>query len=198
MNSTLYYSRLKMQFQIDEYTARAIKKFPHRAHDIVQSFDEKQVKCKQWLYDELSNIPIASQRIYVAGSWYGNILVPHLMDLYPDSEIRLHDIDEETIYISKNIYFKDCPMVKPDVVDSSEYEYKYFMINTSCEHMQPLKCRPNTYVVLQSNDYKEVEEHTNCVDSPDELADQYNVSEVYYSGELKFKNYTRFMVIGKT
>ena len=187
-----------MKFQIDECTARAIKKFPHRARDIIQSFDEKQVKCKRWLYNELFNIPITSQRIYVAGSWYGNILIPHLVELYPDSEIRIHDIDEETVYISKNIYFKDYPMIKPDMVDSSNYEYKYFMINTSCEHMHPLNCRPNTYVVLQSNNYEEIEEHINCVNSSEELAEQYNVSEVYYSGELEFDKYTRFMVIGKT
>ena len=189
-----------MKFQIDECTARAIKKFPHRARDIVHSFDKKQVKCKQWLYDELSNIPIIPQRIWVAGSWYGNLLVPYLLELYPDTKIRLHDIDEEVVYISKNIYFKDCPMVKPDVVDCSKFEYEYsgFLINTSCEHMQPLKCRSDTYVALQSNDYVEIEDHINCVNSPDELADQYDVSEVYYSGSLEFEKYTRFMVIGKT
>lgn len=187
-----------MRFQIDEYTARAIKKFPQKAQDIVQSFDKKQVKCKEWLYNELLNLPINPERIYVAGSWYGNVLVPYLLNLYPDVDIRLHDVSEETIYISKNIYFKDIANVKPDVVDSTKYEYKHFMINTSCEHMQPLKCRSGTYVALQSNNYVEIKDHINCVNSPDELADQYNVSEVYYSGSLQFEKYTRYMVIGKT
>jgi hypothetical protein len=186
-------------FQLDQKTARAIKKFPHRAVDIVQSFDEKQIKCKQWLYEELLNIPIpTSKRIYIAGSWYGNILVPYIQKLYPKTEIRLHDIDEETIYIAKNIFFGNDPFIKSDVINSNEYEYKYFVINTSCEHMMPLQIKSNTHVVLQSNNYFEIEDHINCVNSVDELIDQYNLKEVYYKGELEFEKYTRFMVIGKT
>jgi hypothetical protein len=186
-------------FQIDLASAKAIKKFPHKATDIAQSFNEKQIKCKHWLYQELFNIPIPEQkRIYVAGSWYGNILVPYIQQLYPQTEIRLHDIDEETISISKNIYFKDNQLVRPELINCSEYQYEYFMINTSCEHMPPLKCRNGTYVALQSNNYFEVQDHINCVNSVDELIDQYNLKEVYYKGELEFEKYTRFMVIGKT
>jgi len=187
-----------MQFQIDEYTARAIKKYPHRALDIVQSLSENQTACKQWLYNTLFNIPIDDPRkIFIVGSWYGNVLVPLIQDIYPNTLIQLHDIDQETIEIAKKIYFKNDSNVNCQVVNSLEYEYHCFMINTSCEHMLPLNVKKKTYVVLQSNDYREVEGHINCVDSAEELAQQYNVSEVYYSGELQFKNYTRFMVIGK-
>ena len=189
---------MSKMFQMDQATSKAIKKFPHKACDIAQSFDEKQIKCKKWLYQKLSNIPIPEQkRIYIAGSWYGNILVPRIQKLYPQTEIRLHDIDQEAILISKNYYFKNNNLVKSDCVDCSKYQYKYFVINTSCEHMIPLKCRQGTYVVLQSNNYRNIDEHINCVDSVEELAHQYNVSEVYYAGELDFENYTRFMVIGR-
>lgn len=186
-----------MYFTIDEYTAKALKKFPHRAKDIAQSFDNKQIKCKQWLCDQLSNISLKPSNIYLAGSWYGNTLVPNLVSLYPDAKIRLHDVDEEVIYIAKNIYFKNYPLVKPDVVDCLSYEYHDFLINTSCEHMQPLTCRTGTHIALQSNNYREVEEHVNCVDSPEELADQYNLIDIYYMGSMEFEKYTRFMVIGK-
>lgn len=188
-----------MKFQIDEYTAKALKKYPHRVKDIVQSFDYKQVQCKKWLYDELMNIGIPDPRvIYVAGSWYGNILVPYLLDIFPNTPIRLHDLDEEVTKISRNIYFENNKLVKSDAINCSEFEYHNFVVNTSCEHMQPLKCRPNTYVVLQSNNYTEIEDHINCVESADELAHQYNVKEIYYKGELEFEKYTRFMVIGRT
>ena len=182
---------------MDEKTQRAIKKYPHRAVDIAQSFDSKQVACKQWLYDELSNLDIPQQkRIYIAGSWYGNTLVPLLRKLYT-CEIRLHDIDEEALKISNNIYFNDDDLVKTDCVDSTSIEYKCLTINTSCEHMKPLKLRKGSYVVLQSNNYRSVSDHINCVDSPEELADQYGVTEDYYSGSLEFEKYTRFMIIGR-
>jgi hypothetical protein len=187
-----------MKFQIDPKTARAIKKHPHRAIDLVQSLSEKQVACKQWLYDTLINIPIEDpKKIFIAGSWYGNVLVPFLQDIYPDSPIKLHDIDEEAIEIAKKIYFIDDDQVKCEVMDSSEYEYHCFLINTSCEHMSPLQVKKKTHVVLQSNNYRGIDGHINCVDSAEELAHQYNVSEIYYSGELEFENYTRFMIIGR-
>lgn len=190
---------MENEFNIDECTAKVIKKYPQRAKDIVQSFDEKQIKSKEWLYNELSVLPIPEpRRIYVAGSWYGNILVPYLLDLFPNIPIKLHDLDEEVTKISRNFYFKDNEFVKTEAIDSTEFLYHRFLVNTSCEHMQPLKCKPNTYVVLQSNNYTEIEDHINCVDSPEQLAEQYNVDKIYYKGSLDFEKYQRFMVIGIT
>ena len=185
-------------FYMDEQTQRAIKKFPHRAADIAQSYDAKQLKCKEWLCDylEIINLP-KFKRIYITGGWYGNILCPKLKELYPNTQLRLHDIDKEAISICKNIFFKNDKFVKPDYVDSSQYQYKYFTINTSCEHMPPLDMMPGSYVALQSNNYFEIKEHINCVNSASELADQYDMKEVYYQGELEFDKYTRYMVIGR-
>ena len=183
---------------MDNLTQRAIKKYPHRAVDIAQSYDAKQIKCKQWLCDhlEMLNLP-QFKRIYIAGGWYGNILCPKLKELYPNTQLRLHDIDEEAIAMCKNIFFKNDITVKPECVDSSRYEYKYLTINTSCEHMKPLNIRSDSYVALQSNNYFEIDEHINCVNSEDELANQYNFKELYYKGSLTFDKYTRYMVIGK-
>ena len=184
---------------MDEKTQRAIKKYPHRAVDIAQSFDSKQVACKQWLYDELKNLCLPQpHKIFIAGGWFGNILIPHLLDIYPNvSRIKLHDLDEEATKICRNIYFEDSDIVRADVQDSTEFIYDTFVINTSCEHMKPLKLYKGTYVVLQSNNYRSVSDHINCVDSPEELADQYGIIEDYYSGSLEFEQYTRYMVIGR-
>lgn len=184
-------------FYIDDKTARAIHKYPHRAKDIVKSFDYKQVKCKNWLYEELKKLNIPQpKRIYVAGSWYGNILVPLLQQIY-NTHIKLHDVDEETIRIVNTIFFNEDAFVKGEVVDCKDIEYKYMVVNCSCEHMSPLNIRKDTIAILQSNNYREVEDHINCVDSSDELAEQYNITDVMYSGQLEFEKYTRFMVIGK-
>ena len=185
-------------FVMDAFTQRAIKKYPHLAADIAQSYNHKQVQCKEWLCDNLEFINhFEFKRIYIAGSWYGNVLVPKLKNIFPGIQIKLHDIDEDTVFIAKNIFFKDDESVKAEVVDSRDYLYKYLVINTSCEHMAPLKVRPGTCVALQSNNYREIEEHTNCIDSAAELAEQYKVKEVYYEGELEFDKYTRYMVIGR-
>lgn len=191
-----------MKFYIDPSTAKAIKRFPHRTEDIVQSFDPKQIECKQWLHDQLYCVkdkPESPDRIYIAGSWYGNVLVPLIHNIYPNAIIQMHDIDEEVVKISRNIYFSDNDNVMPTVTDCTEYIYSKknsIVINTSCEHMQPLHIRPDTFVVLQSNNYREVKDHINCVDSADELAEQYNIQTIYYSGEKTFEKYTRYMVIG--
>ena len=187
-------------FAMDATTQRAIKKYPHRAVDIAQSYNEKQVKCKDWLCDHLY-FDMRTQkfdRIYVAGGWYGQLLIPKLIHLYPEaSRIKLHDIDEETVSICRNIFFKDSDVVRADVQDCTAFEYDSFLINTSCEHMPPLKVRPGSYVALQSNNYREIEDHTNCVDSALELADQYGVKDIIFEGDLEFEKYTRFMVIGR-
>ena len=87
--------------------------------------------------------------------------------------------------------------MRADVQDSTEFTYDSFVINTSCEHMPPFKSYPGTFVALQSNNYYEIDEHTHCVSSVVELADQYDIKEVYYEGELEFDKYTRYMVIGR-
>jgi hypothetical protein len=185
-------------FYIDPITQKAIRKFPHRAADIAKSFDEKQIKCKQWLYEELlkCNLP-EKKKIYIAGAWFGTTVIPLIRNIYPNSQIIAHDLDEEVIKISKSLYFPEDDSIRFIEKDCELETYHDMLINTSCEHMQPLMCRKKTYVILQSNNYTEIEEHINCVNSPDELARQYNVSRLYYMGELKFQNYTRYMVIGK-
>lgn len=184
---------------MDEKTRKAIRKYPHRAVDIAESYDPKKIKSKEWLIEELDKIPFNPEWIYIAGSWYGNILVPKLLDLYPNiTRIKLHDIDPEVPKIARGIFFPDIECLRADQQDSTQFIYEHMVINTSCEHMGVLNICSNSTVVLQSNNYKEVEDHINCVDSWQELADQYKLKDVYYGGELEFEKYKRFMVIGRT
>ena len=44
-----------MKYSMDQTTQKAIKKFPHRAVDIAQSFDIKQIKSKEWLIKEFKS-----------------------------------------------------------------------------------------------------------------------------------------------
>ena len=85
-----------------------------------------------------------------------------------------------------------------------EYETTDLFINTSCEHMKPLKCTSGTLMILQSNNYTHdkdgtaINDHINCVKDVDELIAQYKMREdkTFYKGEKDFVTYKRFMAIG--
>jgi len=57
--------------------------------------------------------------------------------------------------------------------------------------------KKDTLVVLQSNDYKEVSQHINCVESVEDFANQYvgKLRNIKFY-EKDFIKYKRFMVIG--
>jgi flagellar biosynthesis regulator FlbT len=74
-------------------------------------------------------------------------------------------------------------------------------INTSCEHIENFTdwfklLLPGKLVALQTNNYFEIEDHINCVNSLDEFKQQVPLSNIIYEGELELEKYTRYMVIG--
>ena len=84
-----------------------------------------------------------------------------------------------------------------------EAEYD-IIINTSCEHMYPMtkfyEWNPDIgdpLYVLQSTNDDQYDDHINCVGSPEELAEQAKIADVWYSGSRVLPDgMTRFMVIG--
>ena len=75
------------------------------------------------------------------------------------------------------------------------------IINTSCEHIVNFiewysKIPTGKLVVLQNNNFFEVNEHVNCVNDLVDFADQAPLSKLLYEGELKLPKYKRFMRIG--
>lgn len=74
------------------------------------------------------------------------------------------------------------------------------IVNTSCEHMgnKWFEDLPNgMFVILQTNDYFENEQHSNCCEDLAAAKAKYPMSEIYYEGELDTQLYNRFMLIGK-
>jgi len=82
------------------------------------------------------------------------------------------------------------------------------IINTSCEHMKddwfynvPEKFVDNPrltpIIALQTNDYFDNPQHTNCVHNIDEALEKYKFKRVLYAGTLKTELYNRFMIIGR-
>jgi len=75
------------------------------------------------------------------------------------------------------------------------------IINTSCEHIQNFdvwynKIPSGKIVILQTNNFIEIEEHVNCSNSLEEFRIQTPMSIELYEGELVFPDYTRYMRIG--
>ena len=80
------------------------------------------------------------------------------------------------------------------------------LINTSCEHMFPMRrfrelnteLSGNPIYVLQSTNEDEYDDHINCVNGPEELAEQAELTDIMYSGtKILDSGMKRFMVIGK-
>ena len=75
------------------------------------------------------------------------------------------------------------------------------IINTSCEHIEKFTewfnaILKDKLVVLQSNNYFEIDDHVNCVKDITEFKQQAPLSNIIYEGELELEKYTRFMLIG--
>ena len=86
-----------------------------------------------------------------------------------------------------------------------DYQYESFpdiVINTSCEHITQdtynkwLKKIPSkSIIVLQSNNYFELDEHIRCANDITEFIDQSNI-KVWSSSIMELSKYNRFMIIG--
>jgi hypothetical protein len=75
------------------------------------------------------------------------------------------------------------------------------IINTSCEHFSDFsrwweKIPNGKFVVLQSNDFTDIEDHVDCVLSVDELVAKAGLNTLSFKGSLPCYGYTRFMIMG--
>ena len=52
-------------------------------------------------------------------------------------------------------------------------------------------------IILQSNNYFDIDDHVNCVNHEDELADKNDLFTLYYKGKTSLPLYDRYMVIGR-
>ena len=190
-------------FYIDERTALLLKKYPERLHDILTSLSKNQQTCKKWLMKELLHVQLKMnlkpfEKISIVGGWYGNIIIPLIQKHLSYNEIRFYDIDAEVIRLAKNFLHieGDISFRTQDATSVHFTGHKNLVINTSAEHMAPLTVQ-KSLMCIQSNNYREIEEHTHCVDSAEELAEMYGMNKLYYTGQIDMGKYTRFMAIGR-
>ena len=168
---------------------------------IINSVNDNQEKSKNWLLSKIDKYIwlIDNPKICVAAGWYG-----HLADKlkhFTKEKVLSFDKDPNTKFIGNKLY-KD---VWFKVMSIEDFKFKKYnvVICTSCEHLNRNviddmidKCMPGTLIALQSNNYKEINDHINCSNSVDEFEKTLKLNEVFFKDTLKFDKYDRYMIIG--
>ena len=203
-----------------------IKEDPSLEHNLLDSFSSNQVASKYALLNAVDNLNILDKQstVVIWGSWYGSILIPALTNKV--KKIVSIDLDEAPLQIAKNRLFenyKNIEYVCDDVFKTYRDAYlnTNLIINTSCEHMLPMKewkwfgagalsndqdtsifrtpkLPDECYFAFQSNNMFGIEGHVNCVNSLQEFKDQMpERAEILFEEEVADTRGTRYMLVGK-
>lgn len=191
---------------------------------VTDCFSRGQLESKKWLVDSLENLDVNLGNVFLCAGWYGTLATMIFESGTEVDKIRSFDIDSSVADIAK-VFNKPWVMddwkfqaVTDDIhdidfnshvfrvqrSDGSEVELMESpdtIINTSCEHIENFsdwyaKIPTGKIVILQSNNYYDIEEHINCVGSIEEFMQQAPMTSVLYSGERSLELYTRYMLIG--
>ena len=185
-----------------------------------------QLSSKLWLLEELSNRQLDLGNVWVLCGWVGTLpMMMHYSTLpLHYNYIRSFDIDDRCAMLAdtlnrpqvrqtwqfkastadvNNISYRDFKFTttKYDGTEQTIVESADTVINTSCDHMSNNiwwdSIPVGTLVVLQNNNFAEVEEHVNNVADINEFKLKYPMTELLYEGTLDCGLYNRYMLIGK-
>ncbi len=193
--------------------------YPHQMKRTLDASIPSQLESKLWVVDELKKIEDRfdlQPNIALIGGWFANYLTPLLIDNLNASKVINHEIDNDAKDISYkyNKRYKDTGQYQCLIKDAMMKELDEIfdiVINTSCEHMFPMKRfvemnkqtlpfngeQNNPLYVLQSTNDDQYDDHINCVSSPEELAEQSGIVPEYMGSLTLSSGMERFMVIGQ-
>ena len=212
MKELILYRSLKIIEEIYDESQYGVDDL-YRIKDIIHSLDDNHWDGKKWLVDTLTPIHVklfgldGTSKIYIAGGWYG--LLAHLLrKTFPKNHIVCGDIDPTSEhYAHKLFYDRRIEFKVEDCLDSNDLDADV-IINTSCEHMESddlkkfiLKKPKESIIVLQTNDFYDLDSHINCYPNLEEfkkfvlplLSKKWIISE----SSLNLDGFTRFMIIGQ-
>jgi hypothetical protein len=187
-------------------------------------FSRGQLQSKQWLVEELQRTKIDLGTVFLCAGWYATLAVMLFESNIKVDKIRSFDIDFKCEGIAKvfnkpwviddwkfqastqdiqSINFEEhvSTVRRADGSECNVLDVPDTIINTSCEHIENFtdwyaKIPNGKLVILQSNNYFEIEEHVNCSSSIEEFSKSAPMTTVLYEGKLELEKYTRFMKIG--
>jgi hypothetical protein len=185
-----------------------------------------QLQSKLWLVEKLKECNVDLGTVFLCAGWYATLATMLFESKIKVDKIRSFDIDPTCVNIAEVFnapWFKNewqFKSITQDIMDINYEEHTWqhwsnannrmsypitdvpdTIINTSCEHISNFtewynKIPNGKLVVLQSNNYFEVDEHVNCSVDLDDFSRQTLMSSTLYEGELQLEKYTRFMKIG--
>jgi hypothetical protein len=174
----------------------------------LESFWKGQVNSKVWLAENLIGfVPVRPLNIVIYGGWNGvlasilfnsNIAIQRItsVDIDPVCEDIANTVNRRYVDQSK---FTAITADMTTVIDESAD----VVINTSCEHITQeqydkwLNNQPNNAtIVLQSNNYFNLDEHIRCSTDLEDFVCMSNINP-YLRKTLETLKYDRYMLIGK-
>ena len=187
-------------------------------------FSRGQLQSKLWLVKELKKLKLELGTVFLCAGWYATLATMLFESKIKVDKIRSFDIDPSCAKIAE-VFNKPWVMnewkFKATTRDIMNIDYDYYcyksirsnntecelvdnpntIINTSCEHLSDFtgwysKIPTGKLVVIQANDYHDVEEHVNTYNTIEEFSLSAPMLTVLYEGELKLSKYKRFMKIG--
>ena len=180
------------------------------------SIGPDQLRSKRWIIDALTQLqereeikaPTENDWVAQIASWNNPFLSQMLieygyenmvcMDMDPDAKL-IHNAANKRLRQAYSIEYKtrDIVFEKPD------WSQFNLIINTSCEHMMPMRdvfknrtILPETVFVFQGSNLYSEKGHIMCVDYVEQLIDSTGLTNVLYANELDLSRQKRFMVIG--
>jgi predicted RNA methylase len=199
---------MKIDIQDIKFWMDAIRNSEDRDRTL-ESFWGGQLQSKTWLIENLEKKSrIANASIIIFGGWNGVLASMLFNSQIGVKHITSVDIDPACEEIARTMNKRQ--EIEGNFVattdDMCEFVYDTIpdiIINTSCEHITNDQYKkwlhniPNgSKIVLQSNDYKELDEHINCVSSLSEFKKRSGLSSFMVEEELQLQKYKRFMLIG--
>ena len=177
-------------------------------NNLLDSFSPNQFKTKERLIGHIRDLNIVDNKseITILGGWYGSILIPAFKEA---KRISLIDLDKQVVSIAKQRIFNhynNIDFITSDVFDKNRYgriRYANLIINTSCEHMKPMRelealQQSNAYFAFTSNNMLSIEGHINCVYDLDDFEKQMpDNAKILVRDSITDERGTRFMLIGK-
>lgn len=190
---------------------------------IVDFLSEGQVLSKMWIVNEVARLQLDLGLVYLCAGWYGSLARFLMESGIPFHSFRSFDIDDSATLFAEDFnrssvlsgwQFK---ATTKDIFDIDYSHHQYWtkrfdgteveiseipdtVVNTSCEHIDFIRwynmIPKGKLVILQNNNYKEIDDHINCVDSVKEFGETAPMSNLLYEGELVLSLYSRYMRIG--
>jgi hypothetical protein len=187
---------------------RCVEKYPDANWGAAMS--RGQIRSKLWIIHELLRHNFTRLgSVCICGGWYGilsrllldneKIHIHHVTTL--DLEMECSDIAAElNAEYKSNDRFSD---LTTDMCSVSDYMRHDTIINTSCEHLTHEDFQrwwalipKGKLVLLQNNNFFNIQEHKSCVSDENELRDSAPMTTVHFCGVMDTHKNKRFMVIG--